>query len=189
VYWGGTVDTVREVLRFLDSDDACLMLAEVMRPADEADDDDGSLPALHRRTHGGAKEYREYAQIRALVSHGVSLPSHDPYPVRQPTGRPNGRPVWGESRPGLIAARLCAGVDQLWTIDELRECVPGAGGPVPKALRWRRTMLSLVVANMRDESGDRCTPAGIAETLKCSVQTVERLASAGREAWTRTPAR
>jgi hypothetical protein len=86
-------------------------------------------------------------------------------PERQPTGRPNGRPEHGENRPDLIAARLRSGVDQLWTIDELRECV-AHGGPVPRALRWRRMVLGLVIANMRDARGhDKCAPQGIAEAL------------------------
>jgi hypothetical protein len=107
---------------------------------------------------------------------------------RQPTGRPNGRPEHGENRPDLIASRLRSGVDQLWTIEELRECV-GHGGPVPSALRWRRTVLSLVIANMRDaRRRDKCAPSGIAEALKCSTRAVERLAAEGREvAWARRP--
>ena len=107
-------------------------------------------------------------------------------PERQPTGRPNGRPEYGENRPDLIASRLRSGVDQLWTVEELRECV-GRGGPVTRALRWRRTVLSLVIANMRDtRRRDKCTPRGIAEALKCSRRAVERLAVEGREAaWTR----
>ena len=107
---------------------------------------------------------------------------------RQPTGRPNGRPEYGENRPDLIASRLRLGVDQLWTIEELRECV-GNGGPVPRALRWRRMVLGLVIANMRDARGhDECAPQGIAEALKCSTRAVQRLAAEGREAaWTRSP--
>jgi hypothetical protein len=92
--------------------------------------------------------------------------------------------LWGETRSDLIAARLQLGVERLWTLEELRECVVRAG-PVPRALRWRRTVLSLVVSLMRDGS-DKCTPEGIAEALKCSRDTVERLAAAGREARTRS---
>jgi hypothetical protein len=107
---------------------------------------------------------------------------------RQPTGRPNGRPEYGENRPDLIASRLRLGVDQLWTIEELRECV-GRSGPVQRTLRWRRMVLSLVIANMRGAGGhDKCAPRGIAEALKCSIRAVERLAAEGREAaWTRSP--
>jgi hypothetical protein len=146
--------------------------AELMRWADAKDDEDDNEKA------------------KGVVI-GKVLYVANKYTQRQPTGRPNGRPLWGETRSDLIAARLQLGVERLWTLEELRECVrPGRS---PRALKWRRTVLSLVVANMRDAlagfGGDKGTPKGIAEALKCSRDTVERLTAEGREARTRSPER